>query len=876
MVPSAIAHYKIKSKLGEGGMGEVYRATDTKLGRDVAIKVIPEAFASDAGRMARFARESQVLAALNHPNIAAIYGVEESALVLELVEGPTLAERIARGPMPVEEALAIVRQIADAVEYAHERGVIHRDLKPANIKLTGPGSGHPGQVKVLDFGLAKLAEKGGEAGAALTQTMAISGTPGYLAPEQLDGKPADARSDIFAFGCVLYELLSGRRAFGGNTLAASLAATATAEPQPIGGAPKELEKLVRRCLRKDPRRRIQHMGDVRVALEDLKEESESGGDSAAEARPAGSRLRWTMAVALLGLAAVSAGALYLRQKPVEPAVLRFTLSPPEKTFFRQAIGVPSPALMSPDGRRIAFTATSANGKSQLWVRALDALAAQPLPGTDGAVPAFWSPDSAAIGFGADGKLKRIDVAGGPPVAMAEAPALRGGAWSPRGVVVFAPDRTGNLMRVAAAGGPASPATKLDGAGGANSHRFPWFLPDGRHFLFSAGASGADHTAIRIGSLDSLESQPLLEADSNAIYARGYLLFLRESTLMAQPFDPKRLAFTGRAAPMVEQVQRVSTAAYGIFSASETGLLAYQTVADLGNLRLTWMDRGGKRLSNAGGPADLGRMQISPDQKRVATAISEGNNTNIWIYNLASGQNSRFTFGNAVEQEPVWSPDGRVIVFASNGKGRFDLYRKASDGTGSEELLYADGLNKYPSSWSPDGKFVLYTAFGDPKTGNDVWVLPLAAGAKPFPLLQSPFDEGNAQFSPDGRWVAYQSNESGRFEIYVMPFGPEGGVPGGKRQISTASGISARWRRDGRELFYIALDGKLMAAETGAKGGPLEAGPVRELFGGFSTALGYLYDVAGDGQRFLAVLPPERSTTADPLTVVQNWTAGLKK
>src|ERR1017187_8968225 len=405
-LPPSIAHYRITSKLGEGGMGEVYRATDTKLGRDVAIKVIPDAFASDANRMARFAREAQVLASLNHPNIAAIYGVEDRALVLELVEGPTLAERIAKEPMPAEEALAIAKQIAEAVEYAHERGVIHRDLKPANIKLTPEG-----RVKVLDFGLAKLTEKGEESGTALTQTMAIAGTPGYLAPEQLQGKPADARSDIFAFGCVLYELLSGQRAFPGNTLAASLAATAMAEPKAIEGAPRELERLVRRCLRKDPARRIQHMDDVLVALEDLKEDSEIGRASGAAVQPRTSRLGW-IAVALLGLAAVSVTILYLRERPAELPVVRLALLPPEKTRFS------GPALVSPDGRRIAFTATSGDGKSQSWVRALDAPAGQPVLGTGRA--AFWSPDSRAIGFTADGKLKRIGAAGGPPLSVADA------------------------------------------------------------------------------------------------------------------------------------------------------------------------------------------------------------------------------------------------------------------------------------------------------------------------------------------------------------------------------------------------------------------------------------------------------------------------
>ena len=865
MSPQSIAHYRITAKLGEGGMGEVYRATDTKLGRDVAIKVIPEAFASDAGRMARFGREAQVLAALNHPNIAAIYGVEERALVLELVEGPTLAERAAQGPISAEEALPIARQIAEAVEYAHERGVIHRDLKPANIKLTPEG-----RVKVLDFGLAKLTEKGEEGVTALTQTMAIAGTPGYLAPEQLQGKPADARSDIFAFGCVFYELLSGRRAFPGNTLAASLAATAMAEPKAIEGVPKELEKLVRRCLRKDPARRAQHMGDVRVALEELKEDSESGGVSTAEAQPAGSRLGWIAAV-LLGLAAVSFAVLYLRQKPAELPVVRVAIWPPESTAFTLVGGSPSNGLVSPDGRRIVFSATSTDGKSQLWVRALDALAAQPLPGTDGGRPWFWSPDSGAIGFNADGKLKKIDAAGGPPLTVADAPAMRGGSWSPEGVIVFAPTGTGPLMRVAAAGGVPSSVTKFDH--GENTHRFPWFLPDGRHFLFSAGATGSDHKTVRIGSLNSPESKVVLEADSNATYSQGYLLFLRESTLMAQPFDAKRLAPAGEAAPLAEHVQHVPTAAFGLFSASQTGLLAYLAGAESSMRQLTWFDRNGERLTVAGDPADLGEMHLSPDQKNVAVAATERRNTDIWVCDVVSGRRTRFSFDPAVEREAVWSPDGRTIVFSSNRKGRYDLYRKPSDGSGAEEMLYSDGLDKDPTSWSPDGKFLLYSATGDPKTGIDIWVLPLAAG-KPYPLVQTPFSESNAQFSPDGRWVAYQSDESGRNEIYVIPFSSERGAPGGKRQISTTGGVQVRWQRDGKELFYLGQ--KLMAAEVGAKGGAFEGGQVSTLFGGLIGGGGYFYDVAADGHRFLVEVPVEQSTNAEPLTVVQNWTAGLKK
>jgi len=869
MVPLPIAHYKVTSKIGEGGMGEVYRATDTKLGRDVAIKVIPDGFAQDADHMARFAREAQVLAALNHPNIAAIYGVEENALVMELVEGPTLAERIAQGPMPVEEALPIARQIAEAVEYAHERGVIHRDLKPANIKLTKPASGRPGRVKVLDFGLAKLTERGPEGVPAPTQTMAITGTPGYLAPEQLQGKPADARSDIFAFGCVLYELLSGRRAFPGNTLAAALTATAMAEPKPIEGAPRELERLVRRCLRKDPDRRIQHMDDVRVALEDLKEDAESDGVVAA-AEPAGSPLKWMIAAIALGLALVSLAVVHFREKPVEMPVVRFALDAPENTRIR---GV-TPAAVSPDGRQVVFGA-AAGGKSQLWLRPLDSLKATPLAGTENAIYPFWSPDNKSIGFFAEGKLKRMDVAGGPATALADAPEGRGGTWSRDGVIVFAPTPYSGLQQIPASGGAVRPATHLDAK--APPQRFPWFLPDGKHFLYLFGTGAADKRTIRVSSLDSPGENLTLpgSADSIAVYSQGRLLYIRGTTLLARPFDAGRLAFSGAEAPVAERILFTGGVLNSwAFSASANGVLAYES-GEVSAVQLTWLDRAGKQLGTVGDPGTLQSMRLSPDGRTVALSVGQGSssNFNIWLCDVLRGQRTRFTFGAAPEEFPVWSPDGRVIVFRSNRSGRFDLYRKPADGSRNEELLYADNLLKAPASFSPDGAYLAYHVTGDPQTGDDIWILPNPLGpagaAKPYPFLRTEFNEQTPQFSPDGHWIAYRSNESGRFEVYVAPFPG----PGGRRLVSTAGGVAPRWRADGKELFYSAPDNHLMAAEVDAKNGAFEVKQVAPLFGPVAGAANY--DVSADGQRFL--MPVAIGAVPDaPLTVVQNWTAGLKK
>ena len=891
--PLPIAHYTITSKLGEGGMGEVWRATDTKLGREVAIKILPDAFAQSADRLARFAREARVLASLNHPNIAAIYGVEERALIMELVEGPTLAERIAKGAVPVDEALPIARQIAEALEYAHERGVVHRDLKPANVKLAPDG-----RVKVLDFGLAKAMANepmsgSSEASPTLTMqaTMAgvIMGTAAYMSPEQARGKPVDRRADIWAFGVLLMEMLTGGRMYGGETVSDTLASVIKDTPD-LSKLPAEtpaaIRRLLRQCLEKDPLWRLQSIGDARVAIKEAESEPPPapevpavGPHSAANSR-AGNRLLWpaTAAAALFAVGFAALAFVHFREKPAEAPVGRFEIPPPTGTSFAVSAGVPVPSIVSPDGRRVVFTAVSADGKHQLWVRSLDAVAAQPLPGTEGGVAAFWSPDSRAIGFGAEHKLKKIDASGGPPLTLADAPALRGGSWSSQGVIVFAPDSSGSgLMRVSSAGGAASPATKLEP--GETTQRQPWFLPDGRHFLFESGASGGDHVTVRIGSLDSTANSALMDANSGAIYAQGYLLFLRGSTLMAQPFAAQRLALSGEAAPLAEHVQHAFNpiGAMGLFSASTSGLLAYHAGSDTGTLRLTWVDRTGKRLSTAGDPGNLGAMQLSPDLKSAAVQVTEGSNTDIWLYDLARALRTRFTFDPTLDQSPVWSPDGRSIVFQSNRKGHFDLYRRAADGSGAEELLYADGSDKRPGSWSSDGKYLLYDATGGPKTGRDVWVLPLAAGSKPYPLVETQFDEVNPQFSPDGRWVAYQSNEwSHGGDIYVIPFHLEGGPAGGKRQVSTAGGVLARWRRDGKELFYVAPGGKLMAVEVDGKGASFEPGKETALFGGMITGSGFLYDAAPDGKSFLAVLPPEQTTDAQPITVVQNWAAGLKK
>jgi Tol biopolymer transport system component len=683
-----------------------------------------------------------------------------------------------------------------------------------------------------------------------------------MSPEQARGQAVDKRADIWAFGVVLYELLTGEKLFEADTVSDTIAAVLTKQPD-LTKVPKRVRHLLDRCLAKDPKRRLRDIADWSELL-----------DTEQALLPATApKTPWIVAgilASMLGLALAGLALLYFREEPAQMPVVRSMIAPPENATFSPAIGVSALPALSPDGQRITFAAHTRDGRTQLWIRPLDSLNAQPLAGTDDASLPFWSPDGKSIGFFAKGKLNRIDANGGPVLALADATAARGGSWSSQGLIVFAPDTIGFLRKVSAAGGAVSDAGKLNR--GEPSQRWPWFLPDGKHFLFAAGLSAVSRKAIRLGSLDSTESTKLLDADSEVIYSAGYLLFLRGDTLMAQPFDTRNLRLSGEALPVVEHLQSGQLSSLGAFSASVSGLLAY--AAGSAQFELGWFDREGNRISSLGAAAQFNRLNFSPDRKNVAVSITTGSNTNIWLYDVARGLPRRFTFDPATELEAVWSPDGRTIVFDSDRKGHLDLYRKSANGPGAEEPLYIDNLEKRPTSFSPDGKFLLYFTIGDPKTGYDLWILPDPLGppgtAKPYSLLQSQFNEQNAQFSPDGHWIAYQSNETGHPEIYVVPFPG----PGGKRQISTSSGQLPRWRADGKEIFYVALDQKLMAAEFTTKDGEIQTGEVRPLFGPLLIGFGYQYDVSADGQRILAVTP--RSNGSAPLTIVQNWPGGLKK
>ena len=876
--------YEILSAIGAGGMGEVYRARDTKLGRDVAIKVLPANFVNDPERLSRFQREARMLAALNHANIATIYGLEQSgdvtSLVMELVPGETLADRVKAGPLPIEEALKIAVQIAEALEAAHEKQIIHRDLKPANVKVTPEG-----KVKVLDFGLAKAfagdtsTEDIGNSptlSQAATMQGVILGTAAYMSPEQARGKAMDKRTDIWAFGCVLFEMLSGNQTFHGEDVTDILAAVVRSEPDwraLPAATPLKARNVLRRCLQKDRRQRFHDAADVRIEIEEalaVPRGVEATSDPAA--RDWRERLAWPAVAAALALTTIAFAIGFVLRAPQSPEAIRFFVSPPD-TWSLMGAGTltTGPVSVSPDGHRIAVLAASADGRSILWVRSLDTLNAQALAGTEGALRPFWSPDSRFLGFFAGGKLKKIEIVGGPPITLCDAPEGFGGTWNREGVIVFAPTATSALQRVPAAGGAASEATTLDQ--GENGHRMPFFLPDGRHFFYRSAVRNLQGGPIYLASLDSSERKLVLNADSsNVVYTQGHLLFLRETTLMAQPFDPRRIVLTGEAFPVAEQIQTQGNPLAGVFSASENGVLAYQTGTAMDGFTLTWLDRSGKKIGILGEPAIYGDLELSPDGKRASVGIPEpGKGRNIWIYDVARSLKTRFTFDAAMEAQSIWSPDGSRVVFSSNRKGHYDLYQNASDGSGTEALLLEDNLDKYPESWSADGRFILYGSTGGP-TGNDLFVLPLTGDRKPVPFLNTQFNESYGRFSPDGRWVAYRSNESGKFEIYVAPFPG----PGGKRQISTSGGGFPRWRRDGTEIFYLAPDNKLMVAAVSGKGSSFEVGAVKPLFDTrVFTGLRYPYDVAADGQRFLVNTVPGQASSA-PVTVVVNWTAGLKK
>jgi len=877
--------YEILSQLGAGGMGEVYRARDPRLGRDVAIKVSAEKFNE------RFEREAKVVASLNHPNICALYDVGPNYIVMELVEGES-----PKGPIPLGEALEICRQIALALEAAHERGIVHRDLKPANIKVTPTGT-----VKVLDFGLAKInaftpasgnPEESPTISMHATQAGMILGTAGYMAPEQAKGKSADKRADIWAFGVVLHELLTGQRLFMGETVTDTLAAVVLTQPK-LEDVPSQVRRMLKRCLEKDPQKRLRDIGDAMALLE---EEAPPPSVAAIAAPPSRiGKLAWVVA-ALALLAAGALAFIHFRETPPVAETVRFRDALPENGSFT----ITGVSALSPDGRKLAFSAAGADGVPRVWLRSMDSLTAQPLPGSE-TVPVlivlFWSPDSRYIGFQGEGKLKKIDTAGGPALALCDVPNgnVGGASWSKDGVILFA--QGGRLMRVSASGGTPSPVTTNSGRG--EGVAYPWFLPDGQHFLYYRVAAKPDSTGLYVGSLsvkpEEQNSQRLMPIEHQPMYVPssdsgpGHIVFLRQDTLLAQPFDAKRLQLAGEAVPIATQVASIQD--LGFYTVSENGVLGYRTGSTNGmQLQLSWFDRQGKGTLTAVEPARSSTVKISPDGKRAAVLRNEGQKNDIWVVDLSTGGSDRFTFDSAQHFNPVWSPDGNQIAWQSRKEGAWEIYRKASNGSGNDELVFktASFSSMNLTDWSRDGRFIFFQATPNGgQTKTDVFALPMGPGTsadrQPIAVIQTPASELGAYLSPDDRWIAYLSDESGRQELYVQAFGP-GAKPGaapasGKWMVSkNGSAGMARWRNDGKELVYLSSDGAVMSVDVTADSA-FHASLPKMLFQfprsvlAMTNTPGAISDATRDLQRFLITVPAQVNVRPE-FTMVLNWQAAL--
>ena len=889
-------------------MGEVYKARDTRLDRIVAIKVLPADVAADPDLKQRFEREARAVAALNHPHICILHDIGNQDgtdfLVMEYLDGETLADRLKMGPVPIDQALTIAIQVASALDAAHRAGITHRDLKPGNVMLVKAGA------KLLDFGLAKTAVSRSvrlqadnsalpTVGPTLTKHGTILGTFQYMAPEQLEGQEADARTDLFAFGAVVYEMLTGKKAFEGKSQASLISAIMSAQPpamtmlQPV--TPATLERIVTTCLAKDPDDRWQTARDLLRELKWIADKPDlirsgphaEAGSGAQTPDLIGSGLRtglggrtqpegaWRVVAAVALLAALALAwpaTLYLRRAAPPAVATRLDVVAPQTAGLLQL-------ALSPDGRQLAFVAP-AGSVAQLWVRPFDQTAARPLIGTDGAEFPFWSPDGRSLGFFADGKLKRIDLTGGAPRVLADASAARGGTWSRDGVILFAPQSGAGLARVAAVGGLPSEVLRLvpDSIG----YRWPQFLPDGRFLVFVAAAD-ANVQGVYVGSLDGREPTRLMQSETAAAYAPpGYLLSVSQGVLIARRFDVTTGLLGEESISVASALASDPGTFRGAFSVSGTGVLAYRAGGPI-RRKLAWVDRGGNALGDLL-PADetsFANPQLDPDGRRAIVTRVAASNADLWLIDVARGNPGRFSFDTKIDTNAVWSPDGSRVVFVSSRNGKFDVFEKLASSATDERPLLVTSQDKSTLDWSFDGKTVLY-AVQDSKNGSDLWALPLDGGAKPFPVVESVFDDVQGQFSPDGRLVAYASNETGRYEVYVKAF-PE---QGGRLAVSTAGGIAPRWRRDGRELFYVAPDGKMMAVvmRMGPEARAMNPSSPIALFstqlasgggilpGGFRSRAQYA--VAPDGRFLLNVAADDNAAT--PITVVLDWDAALKK
>jgi Tol biopolymer transport system component len=871
--------YEIQSPLGSGGMGEVYRARDTRLDRTVAIKILRSHLSDKPEAKQRFDREARSISSLNHPHICTLYDVGQqdgvNFLVMEFLEGETLADRLLKGPLPLEQVLKHGVEICEGLEKAHRSGVVHRDLKPGNIMLTKTGA------KLMDFGLAKETMTpsfdastltAAASGQPLTEQGTIVGTFQYMAPEQLQGHAADARSDIFALGAVLYEMITGKKAFPGKSQISTASAILEKDPEPISASrpasPAALDYVVRTCLAKDPEGRFQTAHDVKLQLKWIAE----GGSQAGEAgRIPAKRGRWERAGWLLAstffLLVVASSAAWWQASHRRPLSMYFHTSVP---FAANDLA------LSPDGRTLAMVAYSAQANNYvLWTYEVGGRRTTSLDGTQGASYPFWSPDGKFLGFFAEGKLKRVDMSGGQVQVLCDAPNGRGGTWNRDGVIVFTPDSFGGLSRVPAAGGSPVAMTKPDPSRLETSHRWPVFLPDGKHFLYlGTNFTGQlENNALFLGSLDSQERRLLVSTSANAVYAEpGYLLYMRDKTLVAQPFDRRSYVLSGEPHTLSDEVLYTRLVDRAVFSVSGGEVLVTQTGKAGSNSQLTWVDRSGKAVGTVGMPGAYGNVRLSPDGRRVAVDQTnpDGRNIDLWIFEPDGVAATRLTFDPSGHQAPIWSPDGKQILFSWNLKLGAPIYLKSADGSGSAEEV-ADlgaGLQVNTWDWSRDGKYVLV------RKGNELWYLSWPERVAK-PLLQAKWTVMNAQFSPDGRWIAYASNETGAMEVYVSPFPSVNG----KWQVSSAGGQEPRWRQDGKELFYLSAGGKMMAVALRTGASFKAEAPValfqtqrRQELSSFSV---FSYDVSGDGRRFL-VTTKAVETNAAPLSILLNWASEMEK
>jgi eukaryotic-like serine/threonine-protein kinase len=886
---SRLGPYEIQQTLGQGGMGEVYRARDTRLDRTVAMKVLRSGVCASEQERQRFEREARAVSSLSHPHICVVHDVGRENgidyLVMEYLEGETLTEKLARGAIPVQSALHYSIQIADALALAHRQGVIHRDLKPGNIMITKSG------VKLLDFGLAKMhqAAAGAEANPLLTMPLALTaegtvvGTLQYMSPEQAEGKEADARSDIFSLGTLIYEMVTGRKAFDGSSAASVLGKILETDPPPVSAlqplAPLSLDRLVRNCLEKAPDQRWQTAHDVKLELQSISEASTGPGGlfipAARPGRPDALKLALLATILLLGLgAALLAVFPYFSQAVEEPAMMRFSFEPPAN-FVLAAWNEP---VISPDGRHIAFSVGIPGADPVIWIRPIESSSARPLPGTEGAHGLFWSPDSGSIAYYSfrDQQLKRVDVKGGlvrSISAIQELPVI-GGSWGAEDILLFKPASYGPLYQVAARGGQAEALTVLNQARGEREHFWPQFLSDNRRFMFSILSDQPENSGLYVASIDSPHERTRITPEmGRAHYASpGFLLFSRQNTLLAQRFDAKRLRISGDPVPLVGGVDfwGVPAGGMGSFSVSQNGILVYLPAID-SDTQLVWVDRTGSRQGEVGEPARYGQIALSPDERRLAVELQDdGGASDIWVIDLARGITSRITFDPASDMDPVWSPDGREIVFSSSRSGKKDLFRKRVGGHEAEMLVLESQDDKVPESWSRDGRFLLYLS--GPVSKRAFWALPMTAeaSAAPLEIMRGDFMLDECQISPDGEWIAYVSNVSGQAEVYIEPFR----APGERIQVSPSGGGQPKWRADGRELFYAKSDGTIMAAAAIQAREHLEVGLPQPLFK-MGPALPDYDDYAPslDGQRFLIKVPVNEATTNIQLVI--NWTSLLR-